>query len=63
MKQFYKILIFNLLCLVFGSISAQAQVTLRGKVLDAETGETLIGAALALVAEGGGGTISDYDGN
>lgn len=63
MKQFYKILIFNLLCLVFGSISVQAQVTLRGKVLDAETGETLIGAALALIAEGGGGTISDYDGN
>lgn len=63
MKQFYKILIFNLLCLVFGSISVQAQVTLRGKVLDAETGETLIGAALALVTEGGGGTISDYDGN
>ncbi|MBU6340281.1 MAG: carboxypeptidase-like regulatory domain-containing protein [Bacteroidetes bacterium] len=62
MKQFYKNLILSFLLLVLNGYSAQAQSTVRGKITDAENGEPLIGAAIALVAEGGG-TISDYEGN
>ena len=61
MKQFNKILIFSLLCLLLDSASALAQTTLKGKVQDGETGEDLIGAAVALV-QGGGGTITNYEG-
>ena len=62
MKLFYKIIIFSILCSVLGSISGYAQTTLRGKVKDAETGEDLIGAALAIL-NGTGGTITNYDGD
>ncbi len=61
MKQLNKILIFSLLWIIFGSASGYAQITLRGKVLDGDTGEDLIGAAVALVG-GNGGTITDYNG-
>ncbi|MBK8194782.1 MAG: TonB-dependent receptor [Lewinellaceae bacterium] len=60
MKQLNKILIVSLLWIMFGSASAYAQITLRGKVVDGETGEELIGAAVVLV--GNGGTITDYNG-
>lgn len=61
MKQLNKILIFSLLWIVFGSTAVYAQITLRGKVLDGDSGEDLIGAAVSLV-NGGGGIITDYNG-
>lgn len=61
MKHFNKILTFSLLCILLSTLSAQAQITLRGKVQDADTGEELIGAAIALVEPGGGG-ITNYEG-
>ena len=54
MKQLNKILIFSLLWIVFGSTAVYAQITLRGKVLDGDSGEDLIGAAVSLVNGGGG---------
>lgn len=62
MKQIYKILIFNFLCLFLSSLTASAQVTLKGKVLDNETGEELIGAAVQIIAGGSGGGITNYEG-
>ncbi len=62
MKRFNKILIFSLLCLLLDSAFAQAQITLRGKVQDADSGEDLIGAAIALVGASGG-TITNYEGD
>ncbi len=61
MKQLNKILISSLLCLLVGMVSANAQTTLRGKVVDGESGEDLIGAAVAIVG-GTGGAITDYNG-
>lgn len=61
MKHFNKILNISLLCLLLGSVSSIAQTTLRGKVVDAESGEELIGAAVALT--GGGGVITNYEGD
>lgn len=61
MKQLNKILIFNLLWIVFCSATAIGQTTIRGKVVDGETGEELIGAAVAFVGLSGG-TITDYNG-
>ena len=62
MKSLYKIIIFSLLCSVLGSMSVFAQTTLRGKVLDAETGEDLIGAAINIIGATGG-TITNYEGD
>ncbi|MEQ1746255.1 MAG: TonB-dependent receptor [Saprospiraceae bacterium] len=61
MKFFNKILNISLLCLLLAGFSATAQTALRGKVVDAESGEELIGAAVAMV--GGGGTITNYEGD
>jgi outer membrane receptor protein involved in Fe transport len=61
MKKIYKFLIYSLLWSGFGSALLNAQVTLRGKVQDAETGELLIGATIALTG-GPGGTLTDYEG-
>lgn len=60
MKQLYKILKISLLCLLIGGASATAQTTLRGKVVDADSGEELIGSAVSVV--GGGGTMTNYAG-
>ncbi|MEI6408815.1 MAG: TonB-dependent receptor [Bacteroidota bacterium] len=62
MKQLNKILIFSLLCMLFANFYATAQITLKGKVQDAETGEVLIGAAVVQVGTAGG-AVTDYDGN
>lgn len=62
MQQIYKIVILNFLCLLLGSLAASAQVTLKGKVLDNETGEELIGAAVQIIAGGSGGIITNYEG-
>lgn len=61
MKRLYKIFIFNCLCLSLFHFAAQAQVTLRGHVQDAETGDDLIGASVTL-ADGSGGAITNYEG-
>lgn len=61
MKQLNKFLIFSLLWIALGATSAIAQTTIRGKVVDGETGEELIGAAVAYVGLSGG-TITDYNG-
>jgi iron complex outermembrane receptor protein len=60
MKHLYNLLTFTGLCLLF-SIGASAQTTLRGKVLDAETGEEIIGAAV-VVGNNLGGANTDYNG-
>jgi len=48
-------------CLLLTATLGAQDITLRGKVLDAETGEELIGAAV-LVVNGGGGGITNYEG-
>ncbi len=62
MKQIYKFLIFSGLWIVVGSLSVQAQTTVRGRVLDESNGESLIGAAVAVIQGGTGGSITNYDG-
>lgn len=62
MKQFDKFLTVSLLCLFSFAFSSQAQVTLRGKVQDAISGEELIGAAIIPVGLDGG-AVTDYEGN
>jgi len=62
MKPLYKILGISVLCVLLSSVFGQAQTNLRGKVQDADTGEELIGAAVALVNIGGG-TITNYEGD
>ncbi|MBL7829070.1 MAG: carboxypeptidase-like regulatory domain-containing protein [Saprospiraceae bacterium] len=61
MKQHYKFLISSLLCLLFSAVFAHAQITVKGKVRDADTGEDLIGVSITLVGATGG-TLSNYDG-
>ncbi|MEO6760405.1 MAG: carboxypeptidase-like regulatory domain-containing protein, partial [Saprospiraceae bacterium] len=62
MQQIYKILIFIGLWTMLFSLQAEAQTTLRGKVLDEVTGEALIGATVAVVEGGSGGATTNYDG-
>src|SRR5262249_24461691 len=62
MKHFDKFLTVSLFCLFGIAFSAQSQVTIRGQVKDATTGEDLIGAAVALSGIEGG-AITDYEGN
>jgi outer membrane receptor protein involved in Fe transport len=61
MEQIYKILTASLFCLLFGCVCLDAQITLKGKVRDAETGDDLIGASIVLV-NGEGGALTNYDG-
>jgi outer membrane receptor protein involved in Fe transport len=61
MEQIYKILTASLFCLLFGCVCLNAQITLKGKVRDAETGDDLIGASIVLV-NGEGGALTNYDG-
>jgi iron complex outermembrane recepter protein len=63
MKKLYKILIFSLLCFLTGLLSADAQATIKGKVVDGDTGEELIGAGVSFVRGGTGGIGTDYEGN
>jgi iron complex outermembrane recepter protein len=60
MIKLYKPFIVFVLAL-FTTISAIAQSTIKGKVVDAETGEDLIGAAV-VIASGTGGANTDYNG-
>jgi iron complex outermembrane recepter protein len=60
MKQVYKLINFTILALLF-SVGLSAQSTIKGKVVDAETGEDLIGAAVVIQGIGGGAN-TDYNG-
>ena len=60
MHLFYNVLKIALFTLLSSSV-LQAQITLKGKVQDAETGEELIGAAISL-GQNQGGTNTDYNG-
>ena len=46
---------------VLGTASAYAQATLKGKIVDAETNEPLIGATVS-VSGTSQGTVTDFDG-
>jgi len=61
MKQTYKILTASLLCLFIGSTWLNAQISIKGKVRDAESGDDLIGASVVLI-NGAGGTLTNYEG-
>ena len=52
---------FLILLSIFSALGISAQTTLRGKVTDANTGESLIGATI--VYGKGMGTATDLDGN
>ena len=61
MKLLYKHFIFGLFCLLFCGTALHSQVTLKGKVRDAKTGDDLIGASVVEVnAEGG--ALTNFDG-
>jgi outer membrane receptor protein involved in Fe transport len=61
MKYHYKITILSLICLGVLPVFLAAQVTIKGKVRDAESGEDLIGATI--VAKGvSGGAQTNYEG-
>lgn len=63
MKKMYKFLTFNILCVLYlGITSGSAQTTLRGRVVDAESGEELIGATISVMKAGSGGAATDYEG-
>ncbi|MBP7272693.1 MAG: TonB-dependent receptor [Saprospiraceae bacterium] len=57
----FKHLIFTVICTLF-CILTQAQVTIKGLVIDSQTGEPLIGASVALKGTITG-TVTDYEGN
>ena len=61
MRGLYKILIFNSLCLLCSLSALSAQVTVKGRVRDAGTGEDLIGVTI-LVSGQKGGAQTDYEG-
>jgi iron complex outermembrane recepter protein len=61
MKKIYKNLIFSTLCLILSAQVLTAQVTIKGKVQDADTGEDLIGASIGVL--GGGGAVTNYEGD
>ena len=63
MEKMYKFLKFNIFCvLCLGFTTLNAQATLRGKVVDAESGEELIGAAIVVNSGGSGGSVTNYEG-
>ncbi|MFN0173693.1 MAG: TonB-dependent receptor domain-containing protein [Saprospiraceae bacterium] len=61
MKQTYKTLTASLLCVLLGGAWLNAQISIKGKVRDAVSGDDLIGASVVLV-NGGGGALTNYDG-
>jgi len=61
MKQTYKTLTASLLCFLLGGAWLHAQISIKGKVRDAVSGDDLIGASVVLV-NGGGGALTNYEG-
>jgi iron complex outermembrane recepter protein len=62
MLQLYKSPLVTAILVLFLGVGLAAQVNVRGKVIDAETGEELIGATVILTA-GGGGATTNYEGD
>ncbi|MCC7244407.1 MAG: carboxypeptidase-like regulatory domain-containing protein [Saprospiraceae bacterium] len=64
MKQFDKLFFATVLCFLMSAITTWGQsVTIKGKVVDGETGEELIGASIVVLTGGTGGASTDYEGN
>ncbi len=61
MKQTYKTLIVSFFFLLCCGAWLNAQIIIKGKVRDAESGDDLIGASVVL-ANGGGGVLTNYNG-
>jgi iron complex outermembrane recepter protein len=61
MTKIYNNLIFSVLCFIISAQMLNAQVVLKGKVQDADTGEELIGASVGVL--GGGGSVTNYEGD
>lgn len=61
MKQLYKILICSLAYFLFISTVLEAQIAIKGKVRDSESGEALIGATITINGANGGAN-TNYDG-
>jgi iron complex outermembrane recepter protein len=62
MKQLYRLFILTFFLLLGMAHTADAQVTVRGFLKDDETGEELIGAAIAIIGGGTGGAVTNYEG-
>lgn len=62
MKKNYIFLFLTLLLTATVSLSAIAQTVFKGKVVDGENGEDLIGAAVSIISGGTGGAITNYEG-
>jgi iron complex outermembrane recepter protein len=62
MKKIYKSSGLALLFTLFAGQVLLAQATIRGKIIDAETGEELVGATVVRT-DGGGGTNTNYEGD
>ena len=58
-----RILLFTFFHLLLFSFSYGQQTTIKGKVTDKKTGETLIGVTIALESKPGVGVTTDLDGN
>lgn len=61
MKRIYKIFLSSLLLMLLGGTWLSAQITIKGKIRDAESGDDLIGASVVL-ENGKGGTQTNYEG-
>lgn len=61
MKQIYKTWAAALLCAILSVSWLNAQITLKGKVRDTESGDDLIGASVVNLSAGGG-TLTNYEG-
>lgn len=62
MRNHLKYFLLCAVLLFIGSASAFAQATLKGKIVDAETSEPLIGATIS-VSGASQGTVTDIDGS
>ena len=55
--------LFTFLVVLSSALSALAQTTITGRIVDARTGEPLIGASLVPKSSKELGTVTDVDGN
>lgn len=62
MKKIYTLFFLTFFFIIVGAMTSLAQTVFKGKVIDGETGEDLIGAAVSLLSGGTGGGITNYEG-